>query len=105
MCYSIFLNKNLVVFQAWSVPEVLRPLYESSKILAQKMTIAVRTMLWIFGVDIVFFFFFFSCYSHWFSVYFFNLFIAYIRLCAIYDKLLKKPVEKYNMVAAANLLS
>lgn len=28
--------------QAWSVPEVLRPLYESSKILAQKMTMAVR---------------------------------------------------------------
>ncbi|KAH0716877.1 hypothetical protein KY290_013450 [Solanum tuberosum] len=27
---------------AWSVPEVLRPLYESSKILAQKITMAVR---------------------------------------------------------------
>ncbi|KAF5744712.1 homeobox-leucine zipper protein REVOLUTA [Tripterygium wilfordii] len=26
--------------QAWSVPEVLRPLYESSKVVAQKMTIA-----------------------------------------------------------------
>ncbi|XP_049375764.1 homeobox-leucine zipper protein ATHB-9-like [Solanum verrucosum] len=26
--------------EAWSVPEVLRPLYESSKILAQKMTMA-----------------------------------------------------------------
>ncbi|ERN08358.1 hypothetical protein AMTRI_Chr07g23650 [Amborella trichopoda] len=26
--------------EAWSVPEVLRPLYESSKVLAQKMTIA-----------------------------------------------------------------
>ncbi|KAE8677077.1 Homeobox-leucine zipper protein REVOLUTA [Hibiscus syriacus] len=26
--------------QAWSVPEVLRPLYESSKVIAQKMTIA-----------------------------------------------------------------
>lgn len=32
LCYCI---------QVWSVPEVLRPLYESSKILAQKMTIAV----------------------------------------------------------------
>ncbi|XP_077243850.1 homeobox-leucine zipper family protein / lipid-binding START domain-containing protein [Tasmannia lanceolata] len=29
-----------VDLDAWSVPEVLRPLYESSKILAQKMTIA-----------------------------------------------------------------
>ena len=27
--------------QAWSVPEVLRPLYESSRVVAQKMTIAV----------------------------------------------------------------
>ncbi|GMI96999.1 REVOLUTA, INTERFASCICULAR FIBERLESS, INTERFASCICULAR FIBERLESS 1, amphivasal vascular bundle [Hibiscus trionum] len=26
-------------FEAWSVPEVLRPLYESSKVIAQKMTI------------------------------------------------------------------
>ncbi|VFR03425.1 unnamed protein product [Cuscuta campestris] len=26
--------------QAWSVPEVLRPLYESSKVIAQKMTVA-----------------------------------------------------------------
>lgn len=31
--------------QAWSVPEVLRPLYESSKVVAQKMTIAVRQTL------------------------------------------------------------
>ncbi|MBA0658374.1 hypothetical protein Goklo_010584 [Gossypium klotzschianum] len=28
------------LLQAWSVPEVLRPLYESSKVIAQKMTIA-----------------------------------------------------------------
>ncbi|MBA0764038.1 hypothetical protein Gotri_013414 [Gossypium trilobum] len=27
--------------EAWSVPEVLRPLYESSKVVAQKMTIAI----------------------------------------------------------------
>lgn len=27
--------------QAWSVPEVLRPLYESSRVVAQKMTTAV----------------------------------------------------------------
>lgn len=39
---------------ACSVPEVLRPLYESSKILAQKLTMAVRNLLcycldnWIF---------------------------------------------------------
>ncbi|KAK1645715.1 hypothetical protein QYE76_063520 [Lolium multiflorum] len=31
-----------VDLDAWSVPEVLRPLYESPKILAQKMTIALR---------------------------------------------------------------
>ena len=28
--------------QPWSVPEVLRPLYESSTLLAQKTTMAVR---------------------------------------------------------------
>ena len=31
----------LTSLQAWSVPEVLRPLYESSRVVAQKMTIAV----------------------------------------------------------------
>ncbi|XP_071711814.1 homeobox-leucine zipper protein REVOLUTA-like [Rutidosis leptorrhynchoides] len=31
--------------QAWSVPEVLRPLYESSKVVAQKMTIAALRYL------------------------------------------------------------
>lgn len=31
-------------FQAWSVPEVLRPLYESSKVVAQKRTIAVSRL-------------------------------------------------------------
>ena len=30
------------IFQAWSVPEVLRPLYESSRVVAQKMTTVVR---------------------------------------------------------------
>lgn len=35
------LNDYLVLIQASSVPEVLRPLYESPKILAQKMTAAV----------------------------------------------------------------
>ena len=39
----LFFSKIALLGQAWSVPEVLRPLYESSKILAQKMTIAVRT--------------------------------------------------------------
>uniref|UniRef100_A0A8R7NZJ4 Homeobox-leucine zipper protein HOX9 n=1 Tax=Triticum urartu TaxID=4572 RepID=A0A8R7NZJ4_TRIUA len=29
--------------EAWSVPEVLRPLYESSRVVAQKMTTAVRS--------------------------------------------------------------
>ena len=29
------------ILQAWSVPEVLRPLYESSRVVAQKMTTAV----------------------------------------------------------------
>ncbi|CAI9784607.1 unnamed protein product [Fraxinus pennsylvanica] len=33
--------KHLPYFQALSVPEVLRPLYESPNIIAQKMTIAV----------------------------------------------------------------
>lgn len=33
---------TFILSQACSVPEVLRPLYESSKILAQKMTMAVR---------------------------------------------------------------
>lgn len=48
-----FLSKHLGA-QACSVPEVLRPLYESSKILAQKLTMAVRNLLcycldnWIF---------------------------------------------------------
>ncbi|KAG8365663.1 hypothetical protein BUALT_Bualt18G0129800 [Buddleja alternifolia] len=35
---------------AGSVPEVLRPLYESSKILAQKMTMAVRTFYFKFAL-------------------------------------------------------
>jgi len=43
------LHKSEVIlsyfFQAWSVPEVLRPLYESSKAVAQKMTIAVSGFL------------------------------------------------------------
>ena len=44
MIYLCFvLDLSVCVFQAWSVPEVLRPLYESSKILAQKTTVAVRT--------------------------------------------------------------
>lgn len=33
--------------EAWSVPEVLRPLYESSKVVAQKMTIAVSTIFFL----------------------------------------------------------
>lgn len=33
--------------QSWSVPEVLRPLYESSAVLAQKTTIAVGFFLQI----------------------------------------------------------
>lgn len=39
-CLSGFTEVPFYV-QAWSVPEVLRPLYESSKVVAQKMTIAV----------------------------------------------------------------
>jgi homeobox-leucine zipper protein len=35
-----------VDLDAWSVPEVLRPLYESPKILAQKMTIAVCALFY-----------------------------------------------------------
>jgi homeobox-leucine zipper protein len=36
-----------VDLDAWSVPEVMRPLYESSKILAQKMTVAVSSNTFI----------------------------------------------------------
>lgn len=43
---STFPHEELFLFpfpcQAWSVPEVLRPLYESSTVLAQKSTMAVR---------------------------------------------------------------
>lgn len=38
-------NISFPFCQAWSVPEVLRPLYESSKALAQKTTIAVSIHL------------------------------------------------------------
>jgi hypothetical protein len=38
--FEIHILLILCILQAWSVPEVLRPLYESPKILAQKMTIA-----------------------------------------------------------------
>jgi homeobox-leucine zipper protein len=31
--------------EAWSVPDVLRPLYESSKVVAQKMTISVSVYI------------------------------------------------------------
>lgn len=34
------------LFQAWTVPEVLRPLYESSKVVAQKITIAVSIYIY-----------------------------------------------------------
>lgn len=45
-CLEImFLLTFLCPFQAWTVPEVLRPLYESSKVVAQKMTIAVSEFL------------------------------------------------------------
>lgn len=37
------------MYQAWSVPEVLRPLYESSAVLAQKTTMTVR---WVFSLFI-----------------------------------------------------
>lgn len=41
--YLAFLSPSLSSpYQAWSVPEVLRPLYESSTVLAQKTTMAVR---------------------------------------------------------------
>jgi hypothetical protein len=42
-----------VCFQVWSVPEVLRPLYESSKILAQKLTIAVRLIICIDFIQLI----------------------------------------------------
>lgn len=39
------------IFQAWSVPEVLRPLYESSRVVAQKMTTVVRAFFfWPYGL-------------------------------------------------------
>lgn len=41
---AVLLTDICHLYQAWSVPEVLRPLYESSKVLAQKTTIAVRTI-------------------------------------------------------------
>ena len=34
-----------IINQPWSVPEVLRPLYESSTVLAQKTTMVVRLFL------------------------------------------------------------
>ena len=39
---SFFIQGNSIL-QAWSVPEVLRPLYESSRVVAQKMTTAVSS--------------------------------------------------------------
>ena len=39
--------------QPWSVPEVLRPLYESPKILAQKTTIAVSLIGYLSSISLV----------------------------------------------------
>jgi hypothetical protein len=39
-----------IFLKPWSVPEVLRPLYESSTMVAQRLTIAVSTLLVIHGV-------------------------------------------------------
>jgi hypothetical protein len=44
--FEIHILLILCILQAWSVPEVLRPLYESPKILAQKMTIAVCALFY-----------------------------------------------------------
>lgn len=86
-------TKLLHAVQAWSVPEVLRPLYESSKIIAQKMTMAVCN---------------FPCFA------FFNFsslplslswFEFMYRPCDTYVKLRRKQVEKFNTVVVANQLS
>jgi hypothetical protein len=39
--------------EAWSVPEVLRPLYESSRVVAQKMTTAVSCREMIFSSNFI----------------------------------------------------
>jgi hypothetical protein len=40
-----------IFLKPWSVPEVLRPLYESSSMVAQRLTIAVSTLLLIHSVE------------------------------------------------------
>ena len=46
-------NTATALDQPWSVPEVLRPLYESSTVLAQKMTMAVSRHLFLFFKSLV----------------------------------------------------
>jgi|APAra0007618407_1042631.scaffolds.fasta_scaffold04542_4 hypothetical protein len=45
--YNMIMTLFFRFCKAWSVPEVMRPLYESSKILAQKMTVAVSSNTFI----------------------------------------------------------
>jgi nitrogen fixation/metabolism regulation signal transduction histidine kinase len=82
------------LYKVWSVPEVLRPLYESSKILAQKMTIAVRMVT----LEIILSFISSLLFVH-------IVFIILLhRPCDTYDRLHKRLVGKFNMVGAASLL-
>lgn len=41
--FILALSSNCPHFQPWSVPEVLRPLYESSTLLSQRTTLAVQS--------------------------------------------------------------
>lgn len=43
--FFLYLIKFVALKQPWSVPEVIRPLYESSAMLAQKTTMAVRIFI------------------------------------------------------------
>lgn len=43
----------MFLYQAWSVPEVLRPLYESSRVVAQKVTFAVSNQIFILSSTLV----------------------------------------------------
>lgn len=91
-------NLTCKLLQALNVPEILRPLYESSKILAQKMTMPVRTfcsiLLCICACS--------SC-SYFATECF--LYISF-RPCAILGKLPRKPMERSILVVVVktNLL-
>lgn len=51
------LNITFNFYQVSSVPEILRPLYESSYILAQKMTMAVRTFCFrLLGISVCYYY-------------------------------------------------